>query len=55
MNGRLKGYKLCKLCGCPLLKRGQVRKNPHEYRHARGCPADDYKPDAHVGGEKGGR
>lgn len=32
------GYKLCKSCGSPILKRGQKRKHPDEYRHARGCP-----------------
>jgi hypothetical protein len=36
-------YKLCKSCGQPVLKKGQVRKNPHDYRHARGCPNDDVK------------
>lgn len=36
----LRGYKLCKECGQPMLKRGQVRKHPDAYRHASGCPAD---------------
>jgi len=35
-----RGYKLCKSCGQPLLKCGQVRKNPSDYRHASGCPED---------------
>jgi hypothetical protein len=34
-------YKICKSCGQPVLKKGQVRKSPHEYRHASGCPEDD--------------
>lgn len=33
-------YKLCKHCGCPMLKKGQKRKHPSDYRHASGCPAD---------------
>jgi hypothetical protein len=37
VNG-LRGYKLCKGCGQPMLKKGQKRKDPHDYRHARGCP-----------------
>jgi hypothetical protein len=40
-------YKLCKLCkecGQPLLKKGQRRRNADDYRHASGCPLDDYKP-----------
>lgn len=36
------GYKLCKKCGQPILKKGQVRKNRDEYRHATGCPDDDF-------------
>ena len=36
----LRGYKLCKACGCPMLKKGQKRKHPDEYRHASGCPLD---------------
>ena len=32
------GYKLCPQCGQPMLKKGQKRKNPCDYRHARGCP-----------------
>jgi hypothetical protein len=31
-------YKLCPECGQPVLKRGQKRKHPQDYRHARGCP-----------------
>lgn len=38
MSKSLRGYKLCKGCGCPILKKGQKRKNPHDYLHARGCP-----------------
>lgn len=33
----LRGYKLCKDCSCPILKRGQKRKHPEDYRHAQGC------------------
>ena len=33
----LKGYKLCRDCGQPILKRGQKRKHPDDYRHAQGC------------------
>lgn len=33
----MKGYKLCKECGQPMLKAGQKRKHPDDYRHARGC------------------
>lgn len=43
------GYKLCKLCkGCgqPMLKNGQKRKHPDDYRHAQGCPlASEYEWD----------
>lgn len=39
-----RGYKLCKLCGCPVLKRGQKRKHKDDYRHASGCPHED-KPE----------
>jgi hypothetical protein len=31
-------YKLCPECGQPMLKKGQRRKHPDNYRHARGCP-----------------
>jgi hypothetical protein len=34
------GYKRCKECGQPVLKKGQIRKHPDDYRHAQGCPAD---------------
>lgn len=37
----LRGYKLCPKCGQPMLKKGQKRKHPDDYRHASGCPADD--------------
>jgi hypothetical protein len=36
-----KGYKLCPECGQPILKKGQQRKHPDDYRHARGCPNAD--------------
>jgi hypothetical protein len=36
----LRGYKLCKSCGQPMLRKGQVRKDPGDYRHASGCPED---------------
>lgn len=35
-----KGHKLCPQCGCPVLKKGQKRKHPEDYRHAQGCPLD---------------
>ena len=38
------GYKLCKGCGQPMLKRGQKRKHPDDYRHAQGCPYDRDAP-----------
>jgi len=38
-------YKLCKVCGCPMLPKGKKRKSPEWYRHAQGCPLDDYKED----------
>lgn len=38
MESGLRGYKLCKGCGQPMLKKGQKRKHPDDYRHARGCP-----------------
>lgn len=31
-------YKLCDECGQSMLKKGQRRKHPDDYRHARGCP-----------------
>lgn len=31
-------YKLCKSCGQPILPKGQLRKDPNEFRHASGCP-----------------
>jgi len=37
----LKGYKLCPECGQPILKKGQQRKHPDDYRHAQGCPNAD--------------
>ncbi len=35
-------YLLCKECDQPILRKGQVRTNPSEYRHANGCPLDDW-------------
>lgn len=35
---KIKGYKLCKFCEQPMLKKGQKRKHPDDYRHAQGCP-----------------
>jgi predicted RNA-binding Zn-ribbon protein involved in translation (DUF1610 family) len=37
----MKGYKLCPECGQPILKKGQQRKHPADYRHAQGCPNSD--------------
>lgn len=37
------GYKLCPECDQPILRAGQIRKSADEYRHARGCPLDDWK------------
>lgn len=39
-----------------MLKKGQRRRHPDDYRHARGCPLDDVKSphayrDTVVGGE----
>ena len=34
---RVMADKLCPDCGCPLLPKG-VKKRPHEYDHAGGCP-----------------
>ena len=36
-QGALMGYKLCRDCGSPVLKRGQKRKHSDDYRHASGC------------------
>lgn len=33
--------KRCPECGQPVLRRGQERKHPDQYRHASGCPLDD--------------
>ena len=33
--------KLCNVCGQPILRKGQKRKHPDDYRHAQGCPLDD--------------
>jgi hypothetical protein len=30
-------YKLCPLCGQPMLPKG-IEKKPNEYDHAQGCP-----------------
>jgi hypothetical protein len=40
MENGLRGYKLCKQCGAPMLKKGQRRTHPDAYRHVQGCPAD---------------
>lgn len=37
MEQGMRGYKLCKECGQPLLKNGQKRKHHDDYRHAGGC------------------
>lgn len=44
MKINLRGYKLCKHCGCPILKKGQKRKHSDAYRHAQGCPYNRAKP-----------
>lgn len=41
MSRPLNGYRLCPECGQPILKKGQQRKHPDDYRHARGCPRDE--------------
>ena len=38
---RLRGYKLCPECGQPMLKKGQRRKHPDDYRHASGCSNEE--------------
>lgn len=38
--------RVCKSCGQPILSKGQIRDNPHDYRHASGCPLDDVTPEA---------
>lgn len=43
MEAGLRGYKLCKSCGAPMLKKGQRRKGEHDYRHCYGCPLDRTK------------
>ena len=43
MHRTLSGYKLCKLCGQPMLKKGQRRKHKDDYRHAHGCPRERRK------------
>ena len=40
MSNPLRGYKLCKECGQPMLKKGQRRKHRDDYQHASGCPLD---------------
>lgn len=39
-RGPLRGYKICPECQQPILKKGQQRKHPDDYRHAKGCPLD---------------
>lgn len=34
-------YKLCPECDQPILREGQRREHPDDYRHAQGCPLDD--------------
>lgn len=29
---------VCPECDCPMLRKGQKRKHPDDFRHARGCP-----------------
>ena len=43
-------YKRCAECGQPILKLGQKREAPDDYRHARGCPLDseDLPPGAEM-------
>lgn len=52
MPQQLRGYKLCKECRMPMLKRGQKRKPHHKdfYRHAQGCSLErfDYYPDRNL-------
>jgi hypothetical protein len=36
--------KLCKECGQPMLPPGEKRRTSSHYRHAKGCPLDDWKP-----------
>lgn len=31
------GYKLCRFCWQPMLKKNQKRKHQDDYRHAQGC------------------
>lgn len=31
-------YKLCHLCDAPILRKGEKRVHPDDYRHAQGCP-----------------
>ena len=38
------GARKCRECGQPVLRKGQARKHPEDYRHAQGCPLDDYTP-----------
>jgi len=37
--------KKCRACDAPMLPAGRTRKNPDAYRHASGCPLDDYPVD----------
>lgn len=36
----------CPECGQPVLPDGQMRPHPDWYRHASGCPLDDWSPNA---------
>lgn len=40
MTPQKRRYNLCPECGQPMLRRGQKRKHPDDYRHANGCPND---------------
>jgi ribosomal protein L32 len=33
-------YNRCPECGQPMLRKGQKRKHPDDYRHAQGCPKE---------------
>jgi len=39
----MRGRKVCKSCGQPMLRKGQRRQSPWAYRHAKGCPEDKDK------------
>ncbi len=33
---------ICHECGQPMLRKGQKRKHPDDYRHAQGCPLESW-------------